>query len=714
MNWLNSPVAEALGWTLLHALWQGFALVLPVAVCFYLMRRSRAVLRYRLGMLALLAQLLASAITFGLYYEPNTAPNLLLSNAALAWWAQSPVLTRPTGLAALQLFLSAHLAQVVGLWLVGVGVFGLRLVGGWVYVQRLRKAATLPVPALLGQTMDKLTQRLAVQARLRVSAQVSSPVVVGLFKPVVLWPVGLLSGLSVADVEAILAHELAHIRRYDYGLNMVQSVVEILYFFHPALWWLSARVREEREHCCDDVAVAVVGDARILARALARVEEWQRAGAETPTLVMAFAGGRQQLLQRVRRMLGVPTQPLVSNSQLAVLTLITLLSVSVSVYAVQQKETASVAATQKRQADMARVFAASQLQAAQVRSDAVRLGTAPAGQAMTRPETSGVDSVRKGEVKAAMPQTEIATQITPVAAQDTARMRAAQKELELLTKQLNEVMSGRQATVERLSKEMAELTRKNSQSQKQLEPLTRQLGQLARQHSALTQKLGPLERELNRLSTQNDARTRALIRQKEAQSRQVQGQMERLEKQMEKLSEQVEPAHTRMEPFYNRLATIGDSINTLYEPTFALTEKIAQLSEQIAEDAHRQAEVAYRRAEEAFRRVEGEVRGMSPAEPPFSPAIREPRAPRAPRTPRMPRPARVPHAAVAPVPPPPGLPVPAAIAPVPEVPGAPAHRPRPPRPARVIRGRAALQPAPAPAPAEAPSPAPKPPREPEE
>ncbi len=336
---LNSPVAEALGWTLIHAIWQGFAVVLSAALLLHLARRGRAAVRYQIGMGGLLAQIVATAVTFGWYYEPRqlAMPSAMLqANFSASLSMMAP--TNESWLLKTQLFLNAHLAEVVWIWLVGVAIFGVRLIGGWVYVQRLKTTATVAVPAVLADATARIARQLAVSASLQVSARAAGPMVVGILKPVVLWPVGLLAGLSASDVEAVLAHELAHVQRHDFLLNVLQSMVEVLYFFHPAMWWLSARVREEREHCCDDVAVEIIGDARILARALARVEEWQRTTEVTPDLAMAFANKRQLLLQRVRRMLGVPTRPLVSNGSLAGLTLVTMLLLSVSVYAVQQEK----------------------------------------------------------------------------------------------------------------------------------------------------------------------------------------------------------------------------------------------------------------------------------------------------------------------------------------------------------------------------------------
>jgi beta-lactamase regulating signal transducer with metallopeptidase domain len=347
---LSGPVANALGWTLLHALWQGFALVLPTAVILYLLRNRSSDLRYRVGVLALLAQLVLSIATFAWCFEPpvdivNAANSPAMSQSLSMRWQ---ALTQTLGHQPLpwyqqaQQFLQIHLSQFVFIYLIGVALFGIRLVGGWVYLQRLSQTAAQPVAKQWAGMTNTLRSAMAIRAvvQVRESARIVVPMVVGVVKPVLLLPIGLATHLSVREVEAVLAHELAHIKRHDYAVNLLQSLVEVLYFFHPALWWLSGRVREEREHCCDDLAVlAIGGDGRIMAQALARMEEIRlMQTAPTPTLAMAFASKRQHLLQRVHRMLGVPTRPFVSNSSLAGLTLATLLLVSASVYAVQKQD----------------------------------------------------------------------------------------------------------------------------------------------------------------------------------------------------------------------------------------------------------------------------------------------------------------------------------------------------------------------------------------
>ncbi|GAB3941865.1 hypothetical protein GCM10028805_05710 [Spirosoma harenae] len=352
-HFLSNPVADALGWTLLHAIWQGFALVLPVAVLLHVFRNRSSALRYQLGVFTLLAQLVASIITFFWCYKPSikALPNYGAKGLVYPVRWQTMVQTVPWHQQAQQ-FLEAHLSQFVLVYLIGVGLFGLRLAGGWIYLQRLSQTATQPATKGWAQLTNRLRSDLAIRTlvRVRESARIAVPMVVGMMKPVLLLPIGLSTHLSMREIEAVLAHELAHIKRHDYAVNLLQSVVEVLYFFHPALWWLSARVREEREHCCDDLAVEVCGgDGRILAQALARIEELRLIQQqEAPSLAMAFASKRQHLLHRVRRVLGVQTRPFISNGSLAGLTLVTILLMSVSVYAVQKQDKPAKKTTQPK------------------------------------------------------------------------------------------------------------------------------------------------------------------------------------------------------------------------------------------------------------------------------------------------------------------------------------------------------------------------------
>ena len=190
---------------------------------------------------------------------------------------------------------------VLALWLVGVAVLSARLTWGWIGARRMTRRVT-DAGASVKAVADQLVARLHIRARVRVveSALVKVPAVIGAFTPVVLLPAAAMTGLSMAQIEALLAHELAHVRRHDYLVNLLQSVVETLLFYHPAVWLVSRRVRQERELCCDDIALAVCGDRVAYASALAELEASRVMPA--PAVAMAATGG--SLIARVRRILG--------------------------------------------------------------------------------------------------------------------------------------------------------------------------------------------------------------------------------------------------------------------------------------------------------------------------------------------------------------------------------------------------------------------------
>jgi beta-lactamase regulating signal transducer with metallopeptidase domain len=171
------------------------------------------------------------------------------------------------------------LTWAVMLWFAGVVVLWARLMGGWVVASRMRSMLVRPAPREWQQALEKLAVRIQLfrPVRLLVSSLVQVPTVVGWLRPVVLVPIGALTGLPTEHLEALLVHELAHIRRHDYLVNILQSVAEALLFYHPAVWWVSTHIRAERELCCDDLAVSVSGDVLTYAQALAGLESFRPA-----------------------------------------------------------------------------------------------------------------------------------------------------------------------------------------------------------------------------------------------------------------------------------------------------------------------------------------------------------------------------------------------------------------------------------------------------
>src|SRR5439155_25938376 len=194
--------------------------------------------------------------------------------------------------------LDRFIAGITITWLLGVAILLGRMAGGLWHVRRLHQMALATLSSPWQTACRRLAYRLGLPAAAHVieSTLVDVPTVVGWLRPAILLPVAALAALTPAQVDAILAHELAHVRRHDYLVNLLQTIAETLLFYHPAMWWLSGCVRAEREHCCDDMAVRICGDAVGYACALAELEAWRmRPG----LLAVAATGG--SLLDRVRR-----------------------------------------------------------------------------------------------------------------------------------------------------------------------------------------------------------------------------------------------------------------------------------------------------------------------------------------------------------------------------------------------------------------------------
>ena len=204
--------------------------------------------------------------------QRDAAPAVTAAAAATATAATTAATAteRPFLLAVLDAYQRAALAiermlpLLVALWIAGLCFCSIRLLGGLAVVARVRRYQTSPASHDWQQRLAALARRMHVRGRdaisLHVCANIRTAAVIGWLRPVILVPASALAGLAPHQMEAVLAHELAHIRRHDYLVNLLQSVVETLFFYHPAVWYLSRRVRLERENCCDDDAVAVVGD----------------------------------------------------------------------------------------------------------------------------------------------------------------------------------------------------------------------------------------------------------------------------------------------------------------------------------------------------------------------------------------------------------------------------------------------------------------------
>lgn len=321
---MNPQSVEALGWTLLHSLWQGAVFAILLALLFIALRSYSAQSRYIVATGLLTAFFLTVGTTFWyqwqsaferselaqmqtivkqaddiLIFETNntsttkkdlTAANSQLDNNLVVTTEQSSWFTLFSN------YYERHLPLLVTIWLLGVLFLQLRFLGQLAYVQRLKHYGTQLIPKSWNDKIEDLEGKLRIQKKVQylTSMRIESPMVIGWLKPVVLLPRQLLHSLSKTEIYAVLAHELAHIRREDFIVNLMQTLLCNVFFFHPGVWWMSNRVDEEREHCCDDLAVAVTGQATSYAKTLINVSELQLSMHQNVPLAMALSGSSKQ------------------------------------------------------------------------------------------------------------------------------------------------------------------------------------------------------------------------------------------------------------------------------------------------------------------------------------------------------------------------------------------------------------------------------------
>jgi bla regulator protein BlaR1 len=362
MSVIPETIIRALCWTLLHSLWQGLILAVLAGLVMLLTKRARSSVRYTLLAAMMLGFLVISGATFvremrvdvaganriGVVGQAGGAANLSGPADGNGGVRQGSDANGVDGVAGSRVggeggrgvgseggsrvggeggrgagdgarnrvgvvgqlvqYFNTHASVVVVVWFIVFLGRLVNLLSGLVYAQRIRYYQVSPIPAEWQERLKLLLARLKIARPVKMleSALIKVPVVVGWLKPVILVPVGMLANLSAQQVESILLHELAHISRKDYVFNLVQHLVDTLFFFNPALLWVSALIRTERENCCDDVAIRETRSRRRLIEALVSFHDYQQGargyvGPGGQGYAMGFGGKDNQMLKRVER-----------------------------------------------------------------------------------------------------------------------------------------------------------------------------------------------------------------------------------------------------------------------------------------------------------------------------------------------------------------------------------------------------------------------------
>lgn len=602
----QDDVVARLAWALLHFVWQGALIGAIAAAGLAVLRDSRPQARYAFSgamLLLCLALPLAQLLTPA---APGTAAvPLFIAPAEPAAATLSPHAIAAVGVVEFSIAsLRPGLSTVVLAWSIGAALMALRLLAGLVWVQRLGAVAGAAVDPVWQERLAVLAARMGLQRlpRLRVLAipGLDGPVTVGRWRPLIVLPAALLARLPVELVEALLAHELAHVRRLDYLANLLQSVVEVLLFYHPVVWWLGRRIRIEREQIADDLAVQALGDPRRLARALAALADYQAeyraepaahaADRNPPNLAIAAHGG--SLMNRIERLLR-PAQrplgwkPLLSLTGLAALALVAQ-AAGLSTPGAPPAPAAPAQAATRASAPVAPVVAVAQTAAKGATTITLGDGRQPFAFALVSARDDSMTMSGNGrdmrEIEARrsafagdflwIRQDKLRYVVTDAAAVAEARalwtpVHAFDAEMEKLGAQIE----AHAATVERaareveaahakplaelaaLEKKMAALEKQRRKPQAEIEKLSRRiertrdeklLAQLERQVEAIEKTLEPLDADMEALSGQieqiGDAHEQAMQKAMGGREQEAEKAMEQLSRQMEALGAKQEAA----------------------------------------------------------------------------------------------------------------------------------------------------------------------------
>lgn len=308
INLLNNidSIVPTIGHTLMHSLWQGLLIYCLLFLVLTIFRVSNSKIRYTFSVAALGVYFIGTVFTFFWLFEPVISQQTGFKNIQILF--DSDFAT--TYNFSFTTWLAQNMNIILTAWCIGVLVMVVRLLGGWYLLTRIKKKALNCSNELWLNKLELLKSRLKMTANvvLKVSNRVDVPMVFGTIKPIIIIPTSLLTGLSDDQLEIILAHELAHVKRYDFIVNILQHLVEVVFFFNPFVWLISNLIRTERENACDDLALSVSGDSYSLASTLLRVEEIRR----QPQLALYFSNNNN-IFHRIKRLTGMKTQNLLDT-----------------------------------------------------------------------------------------------------------------------------------------------------------------------------------------------------------------------------------------------------------------------------------------------------------------------------------------------------------------------------------------------------------------
>jgi bla regulator protein BlaR1 len=311
---------DALGMVFLHSLWQFTLIAAVTSWCLKknIIRTSSA--RYFFSWSSLMMMVIGSVLTFIYYFDFSvnefTQTMLPVGTTVLTDFSEQFLQQKDSFFQDFEPFRNWLLI----LWTSGIVFFTLRLLGSLLYLEWLKKKSVTPgIDSVLINVWNvyKHKRNITKNIKLKLSDNISSPLLIGQLKPVILFPVSLVTQLNASEIECILAHELAHYKRYDWWANLLQTVVEVIFFYHPAVYYISKRIREERENCCDEYAIENIGGLHLTyAKTLVKLQEWENQPFTNPAL--AFAGNKSFFVDRIKKILNMNAKKNVKSENIVI------------------------------------------------------------------------------------------------------------------------------------------------------------------------------------------------------------------------------------------------------------------------------------------------------------------------------------------------------------------------------------------------------------
>jgi len=298
---LSNDLTQAMAWTLVHSLWQITIIAIILSVVLRVADSASSIKKYYISVAALLSSIVIVAVTFTMCYSDVTIDSTLMYTSIAEQLSLNSENVVMEGAKIATLF-SDYYYVLVNAWVIGTMLFLMRFLGGFIYLKKIVAQSEIGSDRLT-TTLKRINKKYRINRILSVkeSKSITTPMVIGYIKPIILFPMGLVTQLSVSEIEAILAHELAHIKRHDYLLNIIQIITESVFYYHPALWYISSRIRYERENCCDDMAIKMTNSSMSYAKTLIKLQELKPTGMQTS---LALTGHKSQFAQRIQRILG--------------------------------------------------------------------------------------------------------------------------------------------------------------------------------------------------------------------------------------------------------------------------------------------------------------------------------------------------------------------------------------------------------------------------